>query len=367
MPNAIDLFPQNHKVTNDPTNRLPVNVNKYIQPYPFDPDAANAAFQATMQSLLAGLQSVGMDLGSVVPGLGELINGLWNGLNGIAIALGLEQSPDQIAAATAAQTQAVQAIAAAVAKLSAQIASSTLAHDPFERTASSPGSNWAVQLLTPPFIGGGYPYCDGAQLVWQPGGIADVTAIYRWLGTNRLATTDYTENAIVLGTPLSATNFGNAYDDIYARMSDDMLTWTRCRVGNEGGSSVMRMQFSVNGSVNEMAAVSIPPSAAGTTVRMYCGTSIDVRQFIVIIDNSTYVINDPHGASVVDPTARGRGCGHFATGYLIGGQNQPGSIADWQANDITALTGVSTSYDGLGAADYDPTRATLGSLVFGGR
>lgn len=365
MPNAIDLFPQNNKVSNDPTNTLAVNTNNYIQPYPFDPEAAAAALQQNANALLAGLQAVGADLGSVVPGLGQLINGLWAGFNGILVDLGLEPSPDQAAAAAAAQTQAVQAIAAAVAKLSAQIASGTLAHDPFERTASSPGSNWAVQLFTPAFIGGGYPYCDGAQLVWQPGGIVDTEAIYRWLGTNRLATTDYTENAIVFGTPLGTSNV-ITYDDIYARMSDDGLTWVRCRIGNEGSTSVMRMQFSVAGSRNEMAAIQIPAPAAGTTAKLYCGTTIDVRQFIVIIDNSTYTINDPHGASVVDPTARGRGCGQFASGFLFG-QNQAGSIADWQANDVTALTGISTTYDGLGAADYDPTRSTLGSQVFGGR
>lgn len=365
MPNAIDLFPQNNKVSNDPTNTLAVNTNNYIQPYPFDPEAAAAALQQNANALLAGLQAIGADLGSVVPGLGQLINGLWSGFNGILVDLGLEPSPEQTAAAAAAQTQAVQAIAAAVAKLSAQIASSTLAHDAFERTGAL-GSNWSTQIFTPAFIGGGYPILDGAQMVWQPGGLVDTTAIYRWLGTNRLATTDYTENAIVLGTPLGTSNV-IVYDDIYSRMSDDGLTWVRCRVGNEGpGASVMRMQFAVNGAMSEMGAVSIPPGAAGTTAKLYCGTSVDIRQFVIIIDNTTYVINDPHGASQVGALYRGRGCGQFASGFLFG-QNQAGSIADWQANDVTAPTGVATIYDGGGAADGDPTADTLGTLVFGGR
>jgi hypothetical protein len=386
MPNAIDLFPQNHKVTHDPTVRLPVNTNNYIQPYPFDPAAQQAEYNAAILSFVAGLKALtGIDLTSFadfflginsqagtqqfangLTGVGPLIDNLWSGLNGIAISLGLEQSPEQVGSAARAQTQAVQAIAAAVARLSAQIASATLAHDAFDRTATSMGSSWGVQIYSTPFIGGGLPYCDGAQLVWAPAGVTDTTGVYRWIGTNRLATTDVTENAIVLGTPLSSVNFGSAYDDIYARMSDDGLTWVRCRIGNEGANSVVRMQFSVNGSLNEMGTLAIPRSAAGTTAKLYCGTQVDLRQFQVVIDNTTYTINDPHGASTVGASFRGRGCGHFATGFLIGGQNQPGSIADWQANDIAAPPGVATAIDGMGAADGDPTRNTLGSLVFSG-
>ena len=66
MPNSIDLFTQNHRVTNDPTNTLPVNVNKYIQTYPFDPAAAEAELQAGIMSFIAALREfTGIDLTSV--------------------------------------------------------------------------------------------------------------------------------------------------------------------------------------------------------------------------------------------------------------------------------------------------------------
>ena len=384
MPNQIDLFPQNNKVTHNPNAQINIDVAKYSAVYPFSAEASQAQLNAAVTTFVTALkQLTGIDLSSIanfflgtsipsaaVPDLNNLINGIWAGLNGIAIALGLESTPAAVSSATAAQTQAVQAIAASVAKLSAQIASATLAHDAFDRS-SGMGSDWSVEILTSPlnFVPG-FPFCDGSQLVWNLSGLSvldNVTGFYRWIGVNRLATTDYTENAIVFGTPLGDLN-GLDYVDIYARVSDDMLTWVRCRIGNENGSSVMRLQYAGgDGVANEIGALAIPTPAAGSTAKFYCGTQVDLRQFQIIIDNDTYIINDPHHLSAVGGSFRGRGCGQFAGFAGIFGQYQPGSIADWQANDISPLPGVAIGVDGGGAADGDPTQSTVGDLSFGGR
>jgi hypothetical protein len=363
MPNAIDLFPQNQKVTHDPTVRLPVNTNNYIQPYPFDPAAQQAEFNAAIVQFVNGLKVLtGIDLTSFanlftginsqagsqqfvdgLTNLGNLLNNMWTGLSGIAVDLGLEPGPVEVGAAQASQTAVLGAIARSVAQISAQLAANDPsiieASDDFERvTSTGMGANWQIASIGG--ATGNYVRLDGHQLILVPVQFGETSGQgwrCRWIGTNAACTTDYMMVEAVIGTSIMpGGNFDNPYLEVTGRMNSTNDTLVAARLY----ANSLKL-FAVNSGVDtQIGATQLDSThnpGVGSTISALFGTDAGgLYQFKVTINGTTYTFDDSSHVSQVGSSFRGRGVtvyGGFNNALVP--QISPAPVAHWVTEDVT--------------------------------
>lgn len=326
---------------------------------------------STVPPLNASQTTSGTFADAFIPGLGTLLTALFGGLTGGSV-VGGGTAPGQTDVGTATQNQTITIaqLAAAVNSLNAQLAaaqtSTIIALDAFTRKGSNLDPTlWDVEVDTIPFIGGGYPSTDGAQAIWNIGGIADTVCIARYIGSNHTATTNNTETAIVVGTPIGGLN-GTSAVDVHGRMSTDRQTSVRARVQTSGGMTTVYLHSRVAGVETLIGTKPLPASvsvAAGTIIKLICGTTVSDRQFVVIVNNTQYMFNETGTVSQLGSSYRERGMGWYAASLLFFGQTQAAAVAHWTSIDVAGFvappppTGggsAGITFDGGNVAGQDP-------------
>lgn len=353
----------------DPTALVTSWITGLINPLELlAPLVAGVVPAANVPPLDASQITTGAFPDTLFPGLGELLTSLLGGFTGSILGPG-GSPPTQgdVGSATANQTITMAQMGAAINNLTAQLAalqtSTTVAVDDFSRVAPNlDAALWDAEVITTPFLGGGYPSTDGAQAIWNVGGGADTICTARFIGANHTAASDNTETAIVFGSPIGGLN-GTSAVDIHGRMSADKRTSIRARVQSTNGMTTLYLHSRVAGVEALIGTQPLPANLAiapGTSGRLICGTAVSSRQFIIEINNTEYTFTEIGTTSQLGVGFRERGMGWFAGGLLIFGQTQAAAIAHWTSIDVGGVGGTPPpptgggTYDGGTAAGQDP-------------
>lgn len=248
-----------------------------------------------------------------------------------------------VGSATASQTAVLAAIARSVAQISAQLAANDPsiieASDDFERVTSiGIGTNWQIANIGS--SSSGYVYLDGHQLVVAPSNSPSGGQGFRcrWIGTNALCTTDYMMVEIVIGTfVMPGGAFENPFLEVAGRMNTTNDTLIAARLYSDSLSL-----YAVNSGVDtQIGATQLDSShnpGVGSTMTLECGTDVDLYQFKVTINGTTYVFDDSAHVSQVGSGFRGRGVTVYA-GFnaIVFPQVSPSPIAHWVTEDVVPV------------------------------
>jgi hypothetical protein len=183
--------------------------------------------------------------------------------------------------------------------------------------------------------GAGHYGPDGNGLaVWKKSGGNDRTHIDR---NNTPLTTDYQVVIVVLATVPQAPFLGaNAYNYFGGRLNAALTTYVYVRVGYND----LQLGCVVAGTVTPFSTVSFTP-AIGDEIRLYLGTTTDVREFIVTRNGDQVLAYTDTGAvsqygisnlyAGLAETAGNR-ASEFGL-FLFADQTVPASLDSWAAAD----------------------------------
>lgn len=290
-------------------------------------------------SLLSILGVGAGDLPNTVDGFFALLNSIFGGLTGSPT--GGQQTPSTVGGAVGSLTSTIAALAAAVNRLEQQnLATSTstsLAMDSFTRAGADLGADWDVEIFNT--FASGYVKTDGSQAVYIPSGFGTTAVLARFRGTNHTAASDTTSTVVVLGTPLSSQVGVPTAVDIHGRMSADRATSVRARLLTQGFSNILQLHSRVSGVETLIGTADLGAQpGVGTIAKLQCGTNINARQFLVILNNQIYPFTETGTTSQLGAGFRERGMGWFSGGSFFG-QGQAGAVAHWTSIDVGAAGG----------------------------
>jgi hypothetical protein len=274
----------------------------------------------------------------------------WNGIKGI-IDDGVAANPYPAGTDLAnfwtafrGQQQAIIAAQASIVSLAAKVnsvAGKKTAADDFERTGALTTAVGGVVLWAPTSTGSGGYTLSGGAAVWTPSGSADSTQIIRFLGADGgvyghgVAATAAQRISAVLGSASASGSLGQfSAVDLYACMTTDRLNFVRARFDSNGSAIIGYSQGGVFTSL--LNAVGGIPTG-GTTISLEVGNpAYGAGSIRALVGTSVRVeATDTGYASRGWYTAgRGWGFGGLARGLLLGGQARPGSLFQWNAQDI---------------------------------
>lgn len=261
-----------------------------------------------------------------------LLLGLWTAFTGL---FDSALTPEQVAAAAAANTEMLSAMAKSVSTLRQELIATqqaaggnaiAMADDPFDGSGAM-SVNWEVRKLIP--FGGGEIVRNGGQLVWDEFGGLDQEILCRWRGPNPVSLTDNQRVSIVLGAPLVTPAVTLASDNIVLRCNAAKTTYVKVKF-----QSVNFKVIAVNNNVETLIHTEpIDLQAVGTVARVDAGTALGPRWFTVKLGTKIYSINDSGNVSQYGSAFRGWGLGMYAQSFLLLSQIVPGAIDYWQASD----------------------------------
>ena len=277
-----------------------------------------------------------------VPGIGNILSNIAEGVAGL---FGFNASHEQATGILTQQSQTLVAAQAEIALLKTTLTSGVSATESFNRSGAI-GSDWAVitagSHIHYPIGGGGSVECDGNNLRWDGSGNNPNSKLYRWVGPNRVTSTDYQAVQIILGGQGEDPFLGDtSYDHVLARVSDDGLNYLRLQVSAYAGNDDDIALYYCVGGVETLLYVGgfSPVVGNGASVTLLAGLKgSNARTYTVVVNSNPIVQVTEQGAvSQVGAGFRGTGVG-MSAGNNMGfwpflRQALPGKVNTWTAQD----------------------------------